>query len=453
MINFDEWDMETLMIGFLGAACVLAASVLYLMRLERKGNEERIDAEMEEVTEELEEPIPAGETKRQRQQRLNEQRKSGKEKAYDHPWYVTTLKGHTSPVVDVDFAPDGKKFVSISSDRSVFFWDVRDFEEREHKCSRQKLDFDTPTHVSFAPDSKSVLFSVSRDNKLVVFKLTKGKAGNWAMVNADIDYPSSHPKDISCIGFAGNAKYVMSASPDTKIAIHDIRGDVLKVIEAKVSQLYDCRISPDGRFISAAGFSPDCFVYEPVFGKDKSFTDAKKVFALTGHGAGVFAAAFNTACTRAVTISRDGLWRVFDTDIRYVAGQDAKVLRQGEWREFLNPTSKNVSLALSPSGESFAVAVGSTLKIFSSEDEKADFPALTDLHTAPITSIRFSPDGKYIATCGDKFVRIIENIPLHHSIVVRCSRELPEVTNDGAKRRLKEQIEEAQAELKKYGLA
>lgn len=48
-----------------------------------------------------------------------------KDASYDHPWSVTTLKGHTAAITGMDFAQDGKKFVTVSADRTAFLWDVR----------------------------------------------------------------------------------------------------------------------------------------------------------------------------------------------------------------------------------------------------------------------------------------------------------------------------------------
>lgn len=75
---------------------------------------------------------------------------------------------------------------------------------------------------------------------------------------------------------------------------------------------------------------------------------------------------------------------------------------------------------------------------------------MKDICSTTIASIVYSSDGKYIATCGDKFVRVVRNVPELHSRVVRLNRELPDTTQEGARRRIKEQIEEAQDLLKKF---
>ncbi|VDM71418.1 unnamed protein product, partial [Strongylus vulgaris] len=141
------------------------------------------------------------------------------------------------------------------------------------------------------------------------------------------------------------------------------------------------------------------------------------------HNSGVFSVAFNSDSSRAVTVSRDGFWRVFDTDIRYQAGQEAQVLKRGEWTVLKGASADRVRLAMSPSGGSFAVACGSALKVFSSEDANRDFPELPNVHgDQPIQVIRYSPCGRLIATCGDRYVRVFRNVPEYHSQVIRLGK-------------------------------
>ncbi|VDL83219.1 unnamed protein product [Nippostrongylus brasiliensis] len=108
---------------------------------------------------------------------------------------------------------------------------------------------------------------------------------------------------------------------------------------------------------------------------------------------------------------------------------------------------------MSPTGGSFAVACGATLKIFSSEDELKDFPELHEVHSEQrILDIRYSPCGKFITTCGDRYVRVFRNIPEYHSQVVRLTKSLKHASGDAPKRRIQEQIEEAKDILEKYAV-
>ncbi|KAL6734705.1 hypothetical protein Aduo_005215 [Ancylostoma duodenale] len=454
MMDIEKMDIPTLVSALVGILVIMISSIFYFTR---KQNE---DLSVEELSEENEQAAgdapKVEETRKIGKNKKNEQWKPKvKDVSYEHKWFVTTLKGHTADITGLDFAQDGKRLVTVSSDRAAFLWDVRDFEEKEHKCVRQILDFDTATKVSFAPDCKSIVFAMKRSNKLTVFKLVKKEPGSaYKFVHVEnVSFPSAHTLDISHCGISSTGKFLMSASPDMKIVLYDIHGTILKVLEPKLSSLFDAVLSPDGRFVAACGFTPDVLVYEVTFNREGIFQDAKKAFNLKDHNSGVFCVAFNSDSSRAVTVSRDGFWRVFDTDIRYQAGQEAQMLNKGEWKALRGASADRVRLAISPSGGSFAVACGSTLKVFSSEDDDADFPELPEIHADQrVHVIRYSPCGRLIATCGDRYVRIFRNIPEYHSQVVRLGKSLKDVTGDAPKRRIQEQIDEAKRVLEKYSV-
>ncbi|KAK6736964.1 hypothetical protein RB195_019575 [Necator americanus] len=455
MANFEEMDIPTLVSALVGFLVIMISSVFYFSRKQKE------ELEKQRLEEEREEEEAGGGQKLELAKKVTKNKKNeqwkakAKDVSYEHKWSVTTLKGHTTDITGMDFAQDGKKLVSVSTDRAAFLWDVRDFEEKEHKSVRQILDFDTATKVSFSPDCKSMIFAMKRSNRLAVFKLMKKEAGGaYKFVHVEnVSFPTVHALDISHCGISSTGKFLMSASPDMKVVLYDIHGNILKVLEPKLSSLFDAALSPDGRFVATCGFTPDVFVYEVLFNREGVFQDAKKAFNLKGHDSGVFCVAFNSDSSRAITVSRDGCWRVFDTDIRYQAGQEAQVLNKGVWTLLKGASSDRVRLAVSPSGGSFAVACGSTLKVFSSEDGNEHFPELPEVHADQrIHVIRYSPCGRLIATCGDRYIRIFRNIPEYHSQVVRLGKSLKDVAGDAPRRRIQEQIEEATKVLELYSV-
>ncbi|CAJ0605600.1 unnamed protein product [Cylicocyclus nassatus] len=455
MLDIEKMDIATLISALVGILVVMISSIFYFTR--KESQEPKREEELpEEAEEEGAGDAPHTDAKKGGKGRKNDQWKAKpKDVSYDHKWSVATLKGHTTDITGMDFAPDGKRLVTVSPDRAVFLWDARDFEEKEHKSVRQILDFDTATKVAFSPDCKSMVFAMKRSNQLAVYKLVKKETGGtYKFVHVEnVSFPSPHTLDISHCGISSTGKYLMSASPDMKIVLYDIHGNILKILEPKLSTLFDAVLSPDGRFVAVCGFTPDVIVYEVTFNREGVFQDAKKAFNLTDHHSGVFSVAFNSNASRAVTVSRDGFWRVFDTDIRYNAGQETQVLNKGEWAALKGASADRVRLAMSPSGGSFAVACGSTLKVFSSEDANEDFSELPEVHgDQRIQVIRYSPDGRLIATCGDRYVRVFRNIPEYHSQVIRLGKNIKEVTGDAPKRRLQEQIDEAKKYLEKYSL-
>lgn len=63
-----------------------------------------------------------------------------------------------------------------------------------------------------------------------------------------------------------------------------------------------------------AGFTPDVKVWEVKFNKSEGFEGVRRAFDLSGHKAGIFSCDINSDSTRMVSVSRDGTWRLYNTD-------------------------------------------------------------------------------------------------------------------------------------------
>lgn len=62
-----------------------------------------------------------------------------------------------------------------------------------------------------------------------------------------------------------------------------------------------------------AGFTSDVRVFEMVYDKTDNFQALKKVFDLVGHNSRIFSSDFSTDCSKMVTVSKDGTWKLYDT--------------------------------------------------------------------------------------------------------------------------------------------
>jgi len=47
--------------------------------------------------------------------KLNQARTENKSSTFTHPWLLTSLKGHSSPVLSIDFSSNGKYLASCSA--------------------------------------------------------------------------------------------------------------------------------------------------------------------------------------------------------------------------------------------------------------------------------------------------------------------------------------------------
>ena len=73
-----------------------------------------------------------------------------------------------------------------------------------------------------------------------------------------------------------------------------------------------------------------------------------------------------THANRMLTISKDGFWRLFDTDVNYVQGQDPSLVNKGELTiGGLSPKENVCVAALSSNGLVAAIACSDNLIVFS----------------------------------------------------------------------------------------
>ena len=130
---------------------------------------------------------------------------------------------------------------------------------------------------------------------------------------------------------------------------------------------YCCKVSPNGKFVATSGFTSDVKVisyhnhsslwssqtvniqiWEVKFSRSGDFEKVARAFNLSGHTSGVYSFSFSADSSRVATVSKDGTWKVFNTDIEYTKGQDASVVMSGSYDLDSGKPSK---VTISPDGE------------------------------------------------------------------------------------------------------
>lgn len=108
-------------------------------------------------------------------------------------------------------------------------------------------------------------------------------------------------------------------------------------------------------------------------------------------------------------MSKDGTWKVFNTAIEYLKGQDADVIMSGSYGDSLD-TSRRVMITLSPDGKLVALSQDKLVNLYSVLTG-ALVASIEEPHTQTITRVLFSSDCQYLFTSGDKHIRIFHNVP------------------------------------------
>ncbi|XP_076017569.1 transducin beta-like protein 2 [Genypterus blacodes] len=374
-----------------------------------------------------------------------EKQRSRKEKApqhtLSHPLLAASLKAHSGNVTCLDFSSNGKYLASCANDRTVRIWSTKDFLDREHKCLRANVELDDATLVRFSPDSRAFITWLANGDTIRILKMIKKDDGSFNFKAASEDFPQKHKASVLNIGIAETGKFIMSASIDTSIYIWDLKGEVLASINTNQITNSYAAISPCGRFVASCGFTPDVKVWEVCFGKGGEFKEVARAFDLKGHSAGVHAFAFSNDSHRMVTVSKDGTWKLWNTDVEYKKQQDPYLLKTVPCA-----SSEGSRVALSPDGRVVAISNGCDVAMYNAASGQQE-EEVHGIHSEEITDLKFDINGRYLVCCGDKAIRVFHNAPGYRAAIGDMQGMLKKAQNEAMKERLQQQIREAQRTL------
>ncbi|XP_049803966.1 uncharacterized protein LOC126241467 isoform X2 [Schistocerca nitens] len=331
-------------------------------------------------------------------------------------------------------------------DRSIFLWSTKDWNQREHKFVRINVEYDHATFIKWSPDSKAFIIQKDMENVIEVYKIAK-KADGWISgASKAIEFPKLHEEAVIGLGIACSGKYIMSCSNKTDLLIWDLKGQQLAKVDTYLMNTHCARISPCGRFVVASGFAPDVKVWEVRFTKTGEFSQVSRAFELQGHSSGVYDFGFSADSSRMATVSKDGTWKLYDTNIEYMKGEDPHLLMTGNYKHENVPAR----LALSPNGDVIAIASNNKLMFYSALSGKCD-KIIENIYTGPITAVLFDSLGKYVLTAGERHVRVFHNVTGYRTFIAATKEKFRQSVSSAQKERMTKQIEEAEVFLKSIG--
>ncbi|XP_053703594.1 transducin beta-like protein 2 [Synchiropus splendidus] len=385
----------------------------------------------------------ASATKKHKQEKQRGRREKAAQHTFSHPLLAGSLKSHSGNVTSLDFSSNGKYLASCADDRTVRIWSTKDFLDRDHKCLRANVELDHATLVSFSPDSRAFIAWLANGDTIRVFKMSKKDDGTMGFKAAPEDFPQKHKATVINLCIAETGKFIMSASADTSIHIWDLKGEILASINTNQMSNSFAAVSPCGRFVGSAGFTPDVKVWEVCFTKSGEFKEVMRAFDLKGHQAGVHAFAFSNDSNRMVSVSKDGTWKLWNTDVEYKKQQDPYLLKTVPCS-----TSEGSRIALSPDGRVVALSSGSNIAMYSAVSGQLEEEMLA-VHSEDITDLKFDINGRFLVSCGDKAIRVFHNAPGYRAAIADMQDMLKKSKNEGVRQRLQQQIDDAQSSLDK----
>ena len=288
---------------------------------------------------------------------------------------VAPATGHTAPVRELRFAPDGKTLFSCGADKKVLAWDLTT--GRERILGAQSVSY----VADFSPDGKVLAQTVYDDPHIRLRDAASGKELLALKVNQKVDWR---------LRFSPDGK-VLASSDEDSIRLWDVAsGKTLHSLEEHRLTASPLAFSPDGKVLAFVGSDKKIGLWEVATGKElrrwPCFEEWVRWLAFSPDGTTVISQG-----------DSDPTIRVWD-------------IATGKQLAHFGGLERHPHLALSPNGRTLAVA--ELVDHFSGGDEKAACTVyLWDTFSGQmirkipmpqgsVGSLAFAPDGRTLATGG-----------------------------------------------------
>ncbi|KAI9713152.1 MAG: hypothetical protein M1820_001137 [Bogoriella megaspora] len=336
-----------------------------------------------------------------------------------------TLEGHSGPVTAVAFAPDGKRLISSSEDRTIRVWDP---------LSGQALavfthNSDYVNTVAFTRDSRHMA-SGSADSTVFLWDIESGE------VQAKFEGHVRQSGPVTGVAFSFHTTQVLSGFQDTNVFLWDIdSGRVLRKISHS-SRVNTVTFSPNGKWLASGCENGTVYLRDAASGDALASLNAstrsvsKVVFSpsskhIVANG-GSSVHKWEAKSGKLLATLKYDKWVddiVFSPDgkqLAVVCKYAAEVwLRDAQSDEMLSKIRHSDyvgAIAFSPDGKSLASASESgavwlwdiqLIERHQRHGERSESSAMLQGHSDKVTSIVVSPNGKQLAsTSRDKTVRV-----------------------------------------------
>jgi WD40 repeat protein len=292
-----------------------------------------------------------------------------------------TLKGHKDWILGLAYNKDGTRLASASRDKTVKIWDPAGGKEL-----LTIKDHPREVHaVAFSPDGKWLASTTGQWLKKE--KKFQGEVRLWdAASGKPAGTLTGHEELVVAVAFHPENKQLASAAEDKLIILWDPdKKSQLHVLKGHTATVRALAYSPDGKRLASGGGDTVVKLWDTESGKELA--------TLKGPTRDVSSLAFTPDGKRLAAGSLDGTVKVWD-----LADNNKEVLNLKGFSGILAVAVNRDGSRLAAAGWDQAVALFDP-----AGQEVFSFPA----EPRTVTSMVFSPDGRYLATGGlDNLVKI-----------------------------------------------
>ena len=327
------------------------------------------------------------------------------------------LKGHTKSLLSLFFSRDGKILASTSQDQTAKLWDLA----TGNLLVTLKGHTDSVNSTAFSPDGRKMATG-SDDETVKLWDLATGRE-----LMTLKEHPAkglSNPPQIYRVTFSPDGKRIMATGNFIQVAAWDAAtGQALPGLGGHNSQPSALAFSHDGKLMATGSGDRNILLWDVgTWSVVKSFT---------GHGNQIAELLFSRDDKTLASASTDKTIKLWDVTadpnplrrmgVAYVAyapdgkklasaqGKEVKIWDTNSWTvtaTLAGNMAATTSLKFSPDGR--MLATGSEDKTARLWDVAAGKERFTlKGHTDKVRDVAFSPDGKLLATASDdKTVRL-----------------------------------------------
>ena len=148
---------------------------------------------------------------------------------------IVCLEGHSSDVNSVKWSNDSQLFASCGLDKTIRFWDIRDYKNTSILSAIQYADIND---ISIFSQAHNTYIAVGHTDGLVtIWDYSK---------QCIIKEIYEHNEEVRSVAFSPDGKYLLSGSFDSKIKIYDINNDFNNIGELEHGdKVVSCKWHPE----------------------------------------------------------------------------------------------------------------------------------------------------------------------------------------------------------------